>query len=233
MLSDLSLIDWAALIIAVTLLIVTAVAAYLSRGGSRAVANPAELIPAEYQRFPSRPPAHAASDREPSFKAPPPPVIRRSQPPLIHKRSTPPVSDPVPADSSASFAPKIIDLTDGAQETVAAPKPKPVPEQRTETVAERAARLRRAKGTSHSQTPRPVSESRKIHRSTPAEAAQPLTFAGAGNKLSVGMETTAGFSVRKPGFFEDPIGRHEQRYWDGSGWTEHCKEGEQRFSDPL
>ena len=42
-----------------------------------------------------------------------------------------------------------------------------------------------------------------------------------------------GFSPRQPGFFEDPIGKHELRYWDGSKWTEHVKEHGQRFTDPL
>ncbi len=42
-----------------------------------------------------------------------------------------------------------------------------------------------------------------------------------------------GFALRQPGFFEDPIGRHEQRYWDGARWTEYVKEQGQRFIDPL
>ena len=224
MLSELSIIDWAALLIAVSLLIVTAVAAYLSRTGSAVMAASPKHAPLQYQSFPSRPPAHAASEREPSFKAPPPPIIRRTQQPRIHQRATAPEIDTEP------FAPKVIDLTTGAG------KGKPVPEQPVETVAERAARLRRAKTVSrakHLQSKRPVAESKAIHKTTPTEPLQPLTFAGAGGKLSVGMEPTVGFSVRPPGFFDDPIGRHEQRYWDGSGWTEHCKEGEERFTDPL
>lgn len=241
MLSDLSFIDWAALLIAVALLIITAIAAYLSHANSGAIVRSTSSSPLEYQRFPSRPPAHAASDWEPSFKAPPPPIIRRSQPPLIHQRSTPPA-----AETTASSTPKIIDLTAGAE------KAKSIPEQPAETVAERAARLRRARSggqvkrsttkhsavanstVKHSTVKRPVSESKVIHKTIPVEANQPLTFAGGASKLSAGVEkTTSGFSVRSPGFFEDPIGRHEQRYWDGSGWTEHCKEGEERFTDPL
>lgn len=42
-----------------------------------------------------------------------------------------------------------------------------------------------------------------------------------------------GFSPRQPGFFVDPIGRHELRYWDGERWTEHVKEQGHRFVDPL
>lgn len=43
----------------------------------------------------------------------------------------------------------------------------------------------------------------------------------------------AGFSARVPGFFEDPMGRHELRYWDGARWTEYVKERGERFTDPL
>ena len=50
-------------------------------------------------------------------------------------------------------------------------------------------------------------------------------------------ESTAGsrigFGARVPGFFEDPMGRHELRYWDGNRWTEYVKERGERFTDPL
>jgi len=42
-----------------------------------------------------------------------------------------------------------------------------------------------------------------------------------------------GFEVRVPGFFDDPMGRHELRYWDGRRWTEYVKERGERFTDPL
>jgi len=60
-----------------------------------------------------------------------------------------------------------------------------------------------------------------------------------GNVLTMGVpkhgsrRRGSGFSPRQPGFFDDPIGRHEQRYWDGVRWTEHVKEAGVRFIDPL
>lgn len=42
-----------------------------------------------------------------------------------------------------------------------------------------------------------------------------------------------GFKARTPGFFDDPMGRHELRYWDGHAWTEYVKEHGERFTDPL
>lgn len=72
---------------------------------------------------------------------------------------------------------------------------------------------------------RPVPETRPNSLlDAPASAKIPVLANGiAGN----------GFALRQPGFFDDPIGRHEQRYWDGSRWTEYVKEEGQRFIDPL
>lgn len=35
------------------------------------------------------------------------------------------------------------------------------------------------------------------------------------------------------GWFPDPSGRHEHRYWDGRAWTEHVASGGQQRSDPV
>ncbi len=35
-----------------------------------------------------------------------------------------------------------------------------------------------------------------------------------------------------PGWLTDPSGRHEQRYWSGSEWTEHVSDGGVPSSDP-
>lgn len=213
MLSELSLIDWAALLIAVVLLVVTAVAAYLTRTGLGSIPESATPSPVKYLSFQSRPPAHAATDREPSFRAPPP-VLRRPQAPLTHARST------QPTGYTLSFAPTIIDLTNNDAPGSDSSEPPESAEQRSETVAERAARLRRGRASNraaNADAKRPVAESKATYNTTPTQP----------------RDSVVGFSVRKPGFFDDPIGRHEQRYWDGSGWTEHCKEGADRFNDPL
>jgi hypothetical protein len=36
-----------------------------------------------------------------------------------------------------------------------------------------------------------------------------------------------------PDWYPDPTGRYEQRYWDGSQWTEHVSSAGQQRSDPL
>jgi len=35
------------------------------------------------------------------------------------------------------------------------------------------------------------------------------------------------------GWYPDPSKRHEQRYWDGTRWTEHVSDGGQQSTDPL
>jgi hypothetical protein len=34
------------------------------------------------------------------------------------------------------------------------------------------------------------------------------------------------------GWYADPSGRFELRYWDGNGWTEHVSRAGQQFTDP-
>jgi hypothetical protein len=34
------------------------------------------------------------------------------------------------------------------------------------------------------------------------------------------------------GWYADPAGRYELRYWDGSAWTEHVSRAGQQYTDP-
>ncbi len=92
-------------------------------------------------------------------------------------------------------------------------------------LASRAAKLR---GRPEVEQPKPVDAlAARTIGMAPGEVATaaPLAETGPGARI--------GFSVRIPGFFEDPMGRHELRYWDGNRWTEYVKERGERFTDPL
>jgi hypothetical protein len=39
-------------------------------------------------------------------------------------------------------------------------------------------------------------------------------------------------SLTPAGWYPDPSGRFEMRYWDGTAWTEHVARGGQQFTDP-
>jgi Protein of unknown function (DUF2510) len=56
-----------------------------------------------------------------------------------------------------------------------------------------------------------------------------------------GATTTAATTPAQPaqatpsvpaGWYHDPAGRYELRYWDGSAWTEHVSRAGQQYTDP-
>jgi hypothetical protein len=47
-----------------------------------------------------------------------------------------------------------------------------------------------------------------------------------------GPEEPAAESAVPAGWYADPSGRFELRYWDGSAWTEHVSRAGQQFTDP-
>ncbi len=114
-------------------------------------------------------------------------------------------------------------------------------------LAERAARLRgrpvpEARPSAEPQTVNQTESQTLRHKAmiqsvisnrTPAHA---KTFSSAGLESGVASsnyDRAEGFKARTPGFFDDPMGRHELRYWDGHTWTEYVKEHGERFTDPL
>ena len=45
------------------------------------------------------------------------------------------------------------------------------------------------------------------------------------------MQQTAAPQV-PAGWYADPAGRFELRYWDGGAWTEHVSRAGQQYTDP-
>ncbi len=229
MLSPLAFIDWAALLIALVLLGIAAAATYLSHITANDVIGSHDSNSRNdlYEGIYSLPPAHAASDLGPLSEAPKPPILR-SRPKLES-----------PAHEAAPFTAPVHAQGD---ESVSAQPVQASSFRTAESVAERAARIRRRKKVRVRVVPEgPALDLRS--RTTPvperaggvsaSEDPGDVLYGAGSNKLSVGMASADGFSPRNPGFFDDPIGRHELRYWDGRKWTEYVKEGEDRFIDPL
>lgn len=44
--------------------------------------------------------------------------------------------------------------------------------------------------------------------------------------------STASSGAAPAGWYPDPAGRYELRYWDGSQWTEHVSRAGQQYTDP-
>ena len=47
------------------------------------------------------------------------------------------------------------------------------------------------------------------------------------------MVEEAGGGIAKPGWYQDPAGRHQYRYWDGGAWTANVADSGQLSTDPL
>jgi hypothetical protein len=204
MFTDLSFIDWVALVFAAVLLAAAAAAALVAyiTTKNRMPKPTSAAIPAR------KTPAHAAMPMESGAHV----VEGAPSPPIM-------VSSPKMTDAVMSDGVRIEPSSQSPEDTVAA----------------RAAKLRG----------RPVPEKAPANRKRIVSVVEPgrmpahapnRAFVGAyenAGRVSIDMDSTAGFAARTPGFYEDPVGRHELRYWDGHRWTEYVKEHGERFTDPL
>jgi hypothetical protein len=70
----------------------------------------------------------------------------------------------------------------------------------------------------------------------PTTAAATDTSGGWGSGASPAAAPTAPAQPATPsvpaGWYHDPAGRFELRYWDGSAWTEHVSRAGQQYTDP-
>ena len=63
-------------------------------------------------------------------------------------------------------------------------------------------------------------------------------WSGGGTESSSGwsgsaQQTTTPTAPAVPaGWYADPAGRYELRYWDGTAWTEHVSRAGQQYTDP-
>jgi hypothetical protein len=49
---------------------------------------------------------------------------------------------------------------------------------------------------------------------------------------STAAASTASAASAPAGWYADPSGRFELRYWDGGRWTEHVSRGGNQYTDP-
>lgn len=226
MFTDLAFIDWIALIFAALLLAAAAAAGLVAyattKSRQKMPQHAAELRPTPAH---AAPPKHAVTT-EASYPTPEQAV-----------RATTPAPTPVRATTDGPPAPPILVSTPKANNAVMSDGVRIEPSNSgatpEDTVAARAAKLR-GRPTPESTPTRKRLVSLVEPGRTPAHAPNGA-FVGAHERsgVSIEMDRSAGFSARTPGFFEDPVGRHELRYWDGHRWTEYVKEHGERFTDPL
>lgn len=113
------------------------------------------------------------------------------------------VPDPVDAEPSTSFAEETSHVP--AEEPAGEPAPEPAVSEPVESTA----------------TPFSATESASGYAVSEPAASEPAT------------ETTAAAAGAAPaGWYADPSGRFELRYWDGGQWTEHVSRSGQQYTDP-
>jgi outer membrane biosynthesis protein TonB len=112
-----------------------------------------------------------------------------------------------------------------AVEPSAEPQPEPEPESEPEPTLAETTTMAAAI------TPEPASEPAAEPATEPlvsdiAAATEPADTASAAGT------TTAAAGAAPAGWYADPSGRFELRYWDGGQWTEHVSRAGQQYTDP-
>ena len=74
----------------------------------------------------------------------------------------------------------------------------------------------------------PISEATTAYQAQPAASYQPQAAAQPAQSYQPAAATPA----VPAGWYADPAGRFELRYWDGGTWTEHVSRAGQQFTDP-
>ena len=72
----------------------------------------------------------------------------------------------------------------------------------------------------------PIADPMPSYQPAPAPAYQPAPV------VTTAYQPAAAAPAVPAGWYADPAGRFELRYWDGGTWTEHVSRAGQQFTDP-
>jgi hypothetical protein len=152
-------------------------------------------------------------------------------------------AEPDKADDETPAA-EILATTEAAEEPVAEPKAEPVTEPSGWAIAPEPASttpeptgVQPTIGISPTSTYQPGATPtyEPLAATTPSvvapAAATPAAAAPAAEAPAAVAPAAAAPAV-PAGWYADPAGRFELRYWDGSTWTEHVSRAGQQFTDP-
>jgi hypothetical protein len=65
-----------------------------------------------------------------------------------------------------------------------------------------------------------------------AEVVEPMPMADSERVSEPATQVVQQVSTTPAGWYPDPSGRFELRYWNGTAWTEHVARGGQQYTDP-
>ncbi len=72
----------------------------------------------------------------------------------------------------------------------------------------------------------------RLPRSEPEPGFGPVARGGGVDSGDLGTHTPPPALLPPAGWYPDPSGRHEKRYWDGKGWSGHVSTGGVRSEEP-
>jgi hypothetical protein len=136
---------------------------------------------------------------------------------------------PAAAAATSTFAPML-----SASAPAATPEPTPTPAPAVAEPAgwamspEPAATASTAPTTSMA----PISEATTAYQAQPTASYQPQAAAQPAAQPVQSYQPAAATPAVPAGWYADPAGRFELRYWDGGTWTEHVSRAGQQFTDP-
>jgi hypothetical protein len=80
--------------------------------------------------------------------------------------------------------------------------------------------------------PEPVATPEPLATSEPTPVPEPEPAAAAAAAAPAAAPAAASVPTTPAGWYPDPSGRFEMRYWDGDKWTEHVSRQGQTYTDP-
>ena len=78
----------------------------------------------------------------------------------------------------------------------------------------------------------PVARTVLVQLLANTELSQRATVTALGALAASGSAAQAAADAAPAGWYADPAGRFELRYWDGTQWTEHVSRAGQQYTDP-
>lgn len=183
------------------------------------------------------------------------PAEQSAEPASAHGTATAETGDQQPEESSTEDSSTLsFHLAgDDAPAAEAEAEPEPVepagwaaaPETRSDAAAddaaartaEQAAMLAAAQAAAEqaaaAEQPAPASEQPAGAEPAPSEPVQATETVQATEQTQSAADTSQGSAGAAPaGWYADPAGRFELRYWDGTQWTEHVSRAGQQYTDP-
>jgi hypothetical protein len=143
-------------------------------------------------------------------------------------------ASPAATEAAIPAAPAtVITDTSGGIVQPSEPQPTPQPPSYEPAPSPEPSPVTEPAGWGSAPEPTPTTPATDAVAESAAAAATREPYAPSANQPAPETATQpAAVSTTPAGWYHDPSGRFELRYWDGNQWTEHVARGGQQFTDP-